>query len=82
MTVRRYRTLDEMNRDIRLVAPGDPSIPRRMQELWQLSEQLLGEVGTCVPRGVRKYRSVEEANADREQWERERVRRLQARKRS
>jgi hypothetical protein len=31
-----------------------------------------------VPRGVRKYRSIEEANADRDRWEQERVDRIRA----
>jgi hypothetical protein len=31
------------------------------------------------PRGVLKYRSIEEANADRDRWEQERVDRIRAR---
>lgn len=57
---------------------GDPAIPRRIRYLWRLSEALLAPVGTCIPRGVRKYHSIEEANADRDRWEQERVDRIKA----
>jgi hypothetical protein len=57
---------------------GDPAIPLVIRDLWDLSERLLWPVGTCIPRGVRKYRSIEEANADRDRWEQERVDRLRA----
>ena len=76
MPVRKYRTLEEMNREQRWLPTGDPSIPVKIRYLWRLSELLLRPVGTCVPLGVRKYRSVEEANADRDRWEMERIDRL------
>ena len=60
---------------------GDPAIPLAIRHLWHLSEALLSPVGTCIPRGVRKYRSIEEANADRDQWEQERVDRLRTARR-
>lgn len=82
MPVRKYRTLEEMNRDRPWLPAGDPSIPQKIRYLWRFSELLLRPVGTCIPRGVRKYRSIEEANADRDQWEQERIGRiLLARKR-
>ncbi|HEX7153949.1 MAG TPA: hypothetical protein VF618_20840 [Thermoanaerobaculia bacterium] len=80
MPVRKFRSIEEMNRDVRWAETGDPSIPRRIAQLWDFSERLLGDVGTCIPRGVRKYRSVEEAQADRDRWEQERVDRLRARR--
>jgi hypothetical protein len=55
---------------------GDPVILRVIRDLWITSERLLWPVGTCIPRGVRKYRSIEDANADRDRWEQERVDRL------
>lgn len=54
----------------------NPSVPEQIRYVWQLSELLSAQVGPCIPRGVRKYRSIEEANADREHWERERVQRI------
>jgi hypothetical protein len=59
---------------------GDPRIVQSIRRLWNLSEALLGDVGTCIPRGVRKYRSIEEANADRDAWEQERVDRIRAKR--
>ncbi len=46
-----------------------------------MSAALVQPVGLCVPRGVRKYRSIEEANADRERWESERIERLRQERR-
>lgn len=77
MSVRKYRSLEQMNKEPQWLPTGDPAIPRKIRYLWRFSELLLRPVGTCIPRGVRKYRSVEEANADREGWEQERVERLQ-----
>ena len=76
MPIRKYRTLEEMNREPRWLPTGDPSIPRKIRYLWRFSELLLQPVGTCAPRGVRKYRSIEEAAADRDRWEQERVDRI------
>ena len=76
MPIRKYRTLDEMNQEQRWLPSGDASIPQKIRHLWRLSELLLRPVGTCVPRGVRKYRSIEEAAIDRNRWEQERVDRL------
>jgi hypothetical protein len=78
MPVLKYRRVEDMP-DLALAHdPGDPAIPRKIRYLWDMSERLLSPVGTCIPRGVRKYRSIEEANADRERWEHERVDRLRA----
>jgi hypothetical protein len=76
MPVWKYRSVEEMPDAALLRKKHDPSIPERIRYLWRLSELLLSPVGTCIPRGVRKYRSIEEANADRDRWERERVQRL------
>jgi hypothetical protein len=79
MPVWKYKTLEEMNRHQRQWLPtGDPSIPRKVTSLWKVAEALIQPVGLCIPRGVRKYRSHEEANADRDSWETERVQRLRA----
>lgn len=83
MSIRKHRTLEEMNLAPRWLPTGDSSIPLKIRYLWRLSEVLLRPVGTCIPRGVRKYRSIEEANADRDRWEQERVDRIRLeRKRS
>ena len=78
MPVTKYRTIEEMNNDHshEWFEAGDPEIIRRIKYLWEFSEALLQPVGLCIPRGVRKYRSIEEANADRDRWETERVQKL------
>jgi len=78
MPVYKFRTLEEMNHfsDRQWLETGDPMIIRKIRHLWKLSEALVQPVGLCIPRGVRKYRSIEEANADRDRWETERVQRL------
>lgn len=73
MPIRKYRTIEEMNAERRWLATGDPAIPRKIRFLWELSERLVAPVGLCIPRGVRKYHSVEEAEADRQRWEQTRV---------
>lgn len=76
MPVHKYRRVEDMPDAALQHDRGDPVIPRKIRYLWRLSEALLWPVGTCIPRGVRKYRSIEEANADRDRWEQERVDRL------
>lgn len=78
MPVKKYRSLEEMNREPQWLPTGDAAILQRIRHLWRLSELLLKPVGTCLPRGVRKYRSIEDANADRSRWEQDRVERLRA----
>jgi len=73
MPVRKYRSLEDMNRENRWLPTGDSSILQKIRYLWRFSELLLRPVGTCIPRGIRKYRSIEEANADRDRRDKERV---------
>jgi hypothetical protein len=58
----RYQDLDEARRA--LWANADEA-PMRMRRLWALFARLAP--GT-MPRGLRKFRSMEEANRDREEW--------------
>ena len=82
MPIRKYHSLEEMNREPRWLPTGDPTIIAKIRYLWRLSEFLLHPVGTCIPRGVRKYRTIQEANLDRDKWETDRVEQLrEARKR-
>lgn len=78
MPITKYRSVEEMDAEREWLPTGDPAIARKMRYLWDLSEALLGEVGTCIPRGVRKFRSIEEANADQDRCEQDRVDRLRA----
>jgi hypothetical protein len=78
MPVQKFRSIEEMPDAALKYDAGDPAIPNKIRYLWRLSEALLGGVGTCIPRGVRKYRSIEEANEDRDRFEQERVDRIRA----
>ena len=75
MSVRKFRSIEEMKAQPRWLETGNPSIPRRIRYLWELATAF-GPLG--IPRGVRKYRSIEEANADRDRWESERIERIRA----
>ena len=46
--------------------PGHPDLVRRIRFVWALAARL---APPNFPRGVRKYRSIEEANREREEWE-------------
>ena len=48
-----------------------------IKALWAFSARL---VPRQIPRGVRKFHSIEEANQEREQWVTRRVRNLRAMK--
>jgi hypothetical protein len=76
MPVHKYRSVEDMPDAALKYDAGDPRIPRAIRALWRFSEAALGDVGTCIPRGVRKYRSIEEANADRDRYESERMQRI------
>jgi hypothetical protein len=73
MPVHRFRTLDEARRAL-WRKPGDPELQRIIAWLWAFSAGIAGP--SLQPRGVRKFRTIEETNADRKHWELERSRRL------
>lgn len=53
----------------------DSTLPQRIRAHWQRWSRL---VPLGIPPGVRKYRSTEEAEAEREEWESARIARLRA----
>lgn len=57
---------------------NDPQLPAHISALWSFSTQLTGELP--VPRGVHRFRSLEELNAHRLEWDRVRIATLQARR--
>ena len=73
MRVERFRTLDEARRALWL-KPGDPRLERVVAWVWALGTALAGP--SPLPPGVSKFRTIEEANADRKKWEMERSRAL------
>ena len=68
MGVQRFRTFREA-RLAQWLSPDDPRLVARIRRWWRPSA-ILSPVQR--PKGVRKFRSIEEANADRESWPRTR----------
>jgi hypothetical protein len=73
MPVWKYRSVEEMPAPSEM--KRDVPLGRRIRAVLSLGP-IAGPIR--MPRGVRKYRSIEEANADRDRWEQERVDRLRA----
>ena len=46
--------------------PGHPDLIRRIRAVWAIAARL---APSNFPRGVRKYRTMEEANREREEWD-------------
>ena len=78
MPVYKFSSVDEMQRARRAqgLLPDDPRLPRVIRFVWTLSWEMAGRF--IPPRGVFKFRSIEEANAHRKAWEQERVDRLRS----
>jgi len=64
MPVEKFRTHEEARRALWL-SPGDPRI---MGSLRGVLSMAIGLYPVHRPRGVFKFRSIEEANADRKRW--------------
>lgn len=78
MGVRKFRTVEDWQRakeEDQWLACDDPKLPERIRAHWRRWTAL---VPLQVPHGVRKYRSMEEAEADRERWEDDRIAHLRA----
>ncbi len=65
MPVFKYKTFEEAERALWNFHP-DESYFRRVAELWDFADKLCP---ICYPRGIFKYKSIEEANKQREEWE-------------
>ena len=75
MGVRRITDFEEARDE--LVRPGD--LARRIAALWSTAERL----AQLEPRpGVRKFRTPEEANEDRDEATADRMRRIRSRRRA
>lgn len=75
MPVRKFRDVSEME-DI-WYKPGSPELYSATARVWALAEQICP---LQFPRGVHKYRSIEDANADRDRWEEANFRAFHARR--
>ncbi len=76
MPIQKFRSLDEARQAL-WVPSGRPGLAARIKSLWAFSTRLAPRQ---IPRGLRKFRSIEEANREREQWVERRVRALRAKK--
>jgi hypothetical protein len=69
MPIQRFRSLDEARRAL-WVAPDDPALVTRIRQVWRFSARLLDR---RIPRGLRRFASIEAANAERERWIADRI---------
>ena len=76
MPIQKFRTLDEMHEMRKSLWSDkiDAAYVDRMRKLWRRSALLAGPRN--FPKGVIKYRSTEDAQADRDRWLTEHVQRL------
>jgi hypothetical protein len=72
MPVRKFRSFDEARRAL-WADRSDPGLPDRLRRQWAFVHRL---IRYPAPRGVRKFTSIEAANADRDAWVTARVGRL------
>lgn len=78
MPVRKFRDVSEMEHTL-WYDRNDPELPRAIARVWDFAAR----VGPLeFPRGVHKYRSIDEADADRDRWEEANFRAFQERKRT
>jgi hypothetical protein len=72
MPVRKFRSIEEMNAadSDRWLDSTDPRLADRIALHWSMWKVMLPPLR---PLGVRKYRSTEEMNRDRERWEDARI---------
>jgi hypothetical protein len=72
MPVERFSNLDAARRAL-WAGHDDPNLAARIRRLWSISSRL---VPLGIPRGLRKFRRIEDANREREAWIERRVRGL------
>jgi hypothetical protein len=77
MPIQRFRDLDAAREALWLV-PGDPRLCAKIRHVWSFAQRL---AKYPPPRGLWRFRSIEEANAHREAWVTERIQRLAAERR-
>ena len=74
MPIHRFRDLDEARRALWSTS-DDPALADRIRRLWRFTARL---ARPSAPRGLRRFRTIEEANAEREGRITERVHALLA----
>ena len=78
MPIRKFRDVSEMEPSL-WYERNDPALPRAIARVWGFAARICP---LQFPRGVHKYRSTEEADADRERWEESNFTAFHARKRA
>lgn len=64
MGIQKFKTFEEAERALWCFHP-DKEYYKRVAELWKLANYLCPP---NFPRGIFKYRTIEEANRDKEKW--------------
>ncbi|HFE64893.1 hypothetical protein B1H10_07940 [candidate division KSB1 bacterium 4484_188] len=77
MPVYKFKTFEEAERALWNFNP-DEAYYARVAELWNFANKLSP---VSYPRGIFKFRSLEEANKQREEWELNRAREIQSKRR-
>lgn len=72
MPIQKFRNFDDARRAL-WVSAEQQNLITRIKGLWTFSLRL---VPRQIPRGVRKFRSIEAANQEREQWVTQRIQAL------
>jgi hypothetical protein len=65
MPLRKFRSLQEME-DALWREPGDPALAQAIKRVWDFAART---VPRRFPPGVHRHRSIDEAQALRDQWE-------------
>lgn len=78
MPVRKFRDVSEMEATL-WYDRGDPALGRAISGVWDFAARVCP---LRFPPGVHKYRSIEDANADRDRWEAANFLAFQARRRA
>jgi len=76
MPVYKYKTFEDAERDLWNFHP-DEEYFRKVAELWEFANKLCP---ITYPKGIFKYRSIEEANKQRDEWELEHAKKIQSSK--
>jgi hypothetical protein len=69
MPVQKFKSFDAARRAL-WISPDDPRLAQRIASLWDCSRELSGYT---PPLGVQKFRSIEEANLERDERRRKRM---------
>jgi hypothetical protein len=75
MPIQKFKDLDAARRALWQRSNSSSDLVSHIKALWAFSARLAPRQ---IPRGVRKFHSIEEANQEREQWVTRRVRNLRA----